>query len=237
MAHDSDLWVFPGGTFDGASLAVGRPAARRAEAGAGASSAPAGSAQRHPATHVTLVLLPPRSSVEQLGNVGGMAPGLLSAGLGGVSAAQTYLDIGQGNRVFDSLYDAELSPLRVAVNRVREWSGVLARAESAPAEISPGLLGSSLRRAGVLVTASPSLGEAATLAVDEAGQIPSAVVSDRRGDMGAPPPLPRGEVGGAPGLAVQVRGLSGAASSALKFGARRLLPCQGWSRSCAETTS
>ena len=29
----------------------------------------------------------------------------MSAGLGTVPAEQTYLDIGQGNRVFDSLYD------------------------------------------------------------------------------------------------------------------------------------
>ena len=37
-----------------------------------------------------------------------MSPGLLSAGLGSVPAEQTYLDITQGNRVFDSLYDSEL---------------------------------------------------------------------------------------------------------------------------------
>ena len=37
-----------------------------------------------------------------------MSPGLMSAGLGAVPAEQTYLDITQGNRVFDSLYDAEL---------------------------------------------------------------------------------------------------------------------------------
>ncbi len=120
---------------------------------------------------MVLVLLPSRSSVEQLGNVAAIAPGLLSAGLGGVSATQTYLDIGQGNRVFDSLYGADLSPLTVATNRVLGWSGVLARAESAPAEISPGLLASSLKRAGVQVAASPSSGEAAILSADEAGQI------------------------------------------------------------------
>jgi len=37
-----------------------------------------------------------------------MAVGLLSAGMGSVPAEQTYLDISQGNRVFDSLYDEPL---------------------------------------------------------------------------------------------------------------------------------
>jgi hypothetical protein len=74
----------------------------------------------------------------------------MSAGLGSVPAAQTYLDIGQGNRVFDSLYDADLPP------RVR--GGVCAsprpprevdeRAESAPADIDPGLLAATLAAAG-----------------------------------------------------------------------------------------
>ncbi len=34
----------------------------------------------------------------------------MSAGLGTVPPEQTYLDIGQGNRVFDSLYDTDLPP-------------------------------------------------------------------------------------------------------------------------------
>ena len=35
----------------------------------------------------------------------------MSAGLGTVPAEQTYLDISQGNRVFDSLYDSDLPQL------------------------------------------------------------------------------------------------------------------------------
>jgi hypothetical protein len=67
----------------------------------------------------------------------GMSPGLMSAGLGLVPAGQTYLDIGQGNRIFDSLYDDDLPP------------ALLRRAESAPAEIVPGLLARTLARAGM----------------------------------------------------------------------------------------
>jgi hypothetical protein len=80
----------------------------------------------------------------------GFSPGLMSPGLGTVPAAQTYLDIGQGNRVFDSLYDAELSPLPPKSSGGRRpcfpWiEEVDARAESAPADIEPRLLAKTLR--------------------------------------------------------------------------------------------
>jgi hypothetical protein len=71
----------------------------------------------------------------------------MSAGLGTVPAEQTYLDVSQGNRVFDSLYDGPLPELEG--DRTRWWRQVVERAESAPAEIVPGLLGSTLARAGV----------------------------------------------------------------------------------------
>ena len=77
-----------------------------------------------------------------------MSPGLMSAGLGAVSAEQTYLDVTQGNRVFDSLYGSELPRARVALNRPVRDAAVVRRAESAPAEIVPGLLASTLAAAG-----------------------------------------------------------------------------------------
>ena len=65
----------------------------------------------------------------------------MSAGLGTVPPEQTYLDIGQGNRVFDSLYDARpAAELRRATARAG-GEAVGERAESAPADIVPGLLG------------------------------------------------------------------------------------------------
>ena len=90
-----------------------------------------------------------------------MSPGLMSAGLGSVPAEQTYLDVGQGNRVFDSLYDAELpAGSRVPLlDRDRSRK----RAESAPAEIVPGLLTSALRADGMAT--SPSRGRARALSV------------------------------------------------------------------------
>ena len=72
----------------------------------------------------------------------------MSAGLGSVPAEQTYLDITQGNRVFDSLYGSELPRARVPLDRPIEGGALVERAESAPAEIVPGLLASTLGVAG-----------------------------------------------------------------------------------------
>jgi hypothetical protein len=81
----------------------------------------------------------------------------MSAGLGAVPAAQTYLDVSQGNRVFDSLYDEQL-PRRLGGGMCgpRYSRAVVERAESAPAEIVPGLLAKTLaehgERCGVVST-------------------------------------------------------------------------------------
>jgi hypothetical protein len=77
-----------------------------------------------------------------------MSPGLMSAGLGAVPAEQTYLDLTQGNRVFDSLYGSELPRVRVPLDRPIGDGAVVRRAESAPAEIVPGLLAETLAAAG-----------------------------------------------------------------------------------------
>jgi hypothetical protein len=99
------------------------------------------------AARVTVVWLPQGTGVEKLARVG-MSPGLMSAGLGSVAAEQTDLDITQGNRVFNSLYDGRLPRLAVPIDRPVTDPAVLERAESAPAEIEPGLLASTLAQAG-----------------------------------------------------------------------------------------
>ena len=88
--------------------------------------------------------MPPGTTVAELA-AAGFAPGIMSAGLGTVPAEQTYLDVGQGNRVFDSLYDQPLPEHRG--DAARWWREVVERAESAPADIVPGLLASTLRKA------------------------------------------------------------------------------------------
>ena len=85
-------------------------------------------------------MLPPDTTVAELA-AAGFSPGLMSAGLGTVPSEQTYLDIGQGNRIFDSLYDEPL-PGRGG-DRGRMEAGGERAAESAPADIVPGLLAST----------------------------------------------------------------------------------------------
>lgn len=94
---------------------------------------------------MTLAWLPEATTVPQLA-AAGLSPALLSAGLGAVPAAQTYLDVSQGNRVFGSLYR---EPLPERAGNPGWWREVVERAESAPAEIVPGLLGATLREAGL----------------------------------------------------------------------------------------
>lgn len=97
---------------------------------------------------MTVALLPKGTTVEQLAKLG-LSPGLMSAGLGSVPAEQTYLDISQGNRVFDSLYDTEL-PRDVGggICGPAYSKAVVERAETAPAEIVPGLLAATLAKHG-----------------------------------------------------------------------------------------
>jgi hypothetical protein len=75
----------------------------------------------------------------------------MSAGLGSVPAEQTYLDISQGNRVFDSLYDSDLPPLNSKNECPAWWRTAVKRAESAPADIVPGLLTSTLEASGMQI--------------------------------------------------------------------------------------
>jgi hypothetical protein len=93
-----------------------------------------------------LAFVPSSTSVAELA-AAGFSPGLMSAGLGTVTPEQTYLDIGAGNRVFDSLYDHELPPMprRGCGGWVEEAEE---RAESAPDEIEPGLLRQVVRGNG-----------------------------------------------------------------------------------------
>ena len=100
----------------------------------------------------------------------GLSPGVMSAGLGAVPAEQTYLDITQGNRVFDSLYDDDLVPARVPLDRPIRNRALIERAESAPAQIVPGLLAETLRGAG------------RSLAVRDADATELARLAGRRGD-------------------------------------------------------
>jgi hypothetical protein len=125
--------------------------------GSGSPSDDPGAAQRG-TIHVTIAVVPERTSVGELSKVPGMGVGIMSAGIGNVPAAQTYLDMGQGARVPGSLYDRPLPRLTLRGSEGRglrvpesQWRDVRRRAASAPADIVPGLLGATLARADVAV--------------------------------------------------------------------------------------
>ncbi len=99
-----------------------------------------------------LLFVPSSTTVGELAATG-FSPGLMSAGLGTVTPEQTYLDIGAGNRVFNSLYDHDLPPMprRDCLGWFEEAQE---RAATAPDEIEPGLLVEALRQGAVSVFAN-----------------------------------------------------------------------------------
>lgn len=155
------------------ALACGAPGA--SAQGGGADAPGEGAANGAPpdasGASVTVAILPRGTEPEDLGAVEGISPGLLSAGLSGVSATQTFLDISAGNRLFTSLYPGD-DPLVIrAEKRVRDWDEIVARAEGAPAEIVPGLLASALAENGVRSSADALLVTPALIAADTEGRI------------------------------------------------------------------
>jgi hypothetical protein len=105
----------------------------------------------HP--YVLLLWLPPTTTVAELADAG-FSPGLMSAGLGTVPPGQTYLDVTQGDRVFDSLYGEALPPEPPLGDRAAcaDWfEAANRRAAGAPAEIDPNLLGLELHLHGIAV--------------------------------------------------------------------------------------
>jgi hypothetical protein len=101
----------------------------------------------------------------------------MSRGIGHVPSEQTYLDISQGNRVDNSLYDGRLPsisvirPLRQERWRILEWRQILDRAASAPANIVPGSLGSALFDGDVGSRVDPRFVAGALIAVDRDGMV------------------------------------------------------------------
>jgi hypothetical protein len=108
----------------------------------------------------------------------GMAVALLSPTTGGYSQGQTTLDLGQGSRISMRLYDGDDPPLRLQPEgrggRLQAWPRAVERADDAPGDVVPGLLGETVKRAGGQVAYAGVAGgpqvEAAA-AADEAGRI------------------------------------------------------------------
>jgi hypothetical protein len=138
-----------------------------------AGTAPTARAEAHPEGRVVIAVLPYGASVKAIGAVGGISPGVMSAGLGSVPPAQSFLDIGQGNRVNERLYDGDVLPLYVRKGRIGPgtWDRIRQRAEDAPADVVPGLLASTLEDAGFTVTTETPDGLAPLIAANRDGDI------------------------------------------------------------------
>ena len=117
-------------------------------------------------------MLPRFTEPSDLAGIEGLAPGTMSAGLSTVTASQTYLDIGAGNRVFTSLYPGDEVNVEPEFDtQVPGWDHIVERAEAAPAEIVPGLLASTLQDEGILVRSQQLISTAALIVANRAGQI------------------------------------------------------------------
>ena len=132
-----------------------------------------------------------------------LAPGLVSAGLGSVPITQTFLDISQGNRVSENLYDGRLPGIYLRDGAVPEeiWQQILDRAASPPAKIEPGLLAATVKEAGMPVDAEADTGLATLIAVDRDGRV---ATSDCTGGCGPGLSLVRTDVESLPSLADRV---------------------------------
>jgi hypothetical protein len=148
----------------------------------GVGTTPAGSSTdpRAAPPVVTIAIVPKGTTPAQLARVNGVGVGLMSAGIGRVPPAQTLIDIGQGARINPSLYDQSLPaiharrgvrgrPLRIPP---RIWEPVRRRAADAPADLVPGLLGTTLATRQVPVHVGASAGAATAMVADERGRVP-----------------------------------------------------------------
>ena len=95
----------------------------------------------------------------------------MNPGLGEVSAQQTWLDVSQGARAFDSSYDTPLDRVFAAGESTVGWEKAVKRAHSTEATLVPGLFASVLGAHGLQATAAESAGSAALSVVRRDGEL------------------------------------------------------------------
>ncbi len=144
---------------------------------------PVAPAQAQPAPRAAIVFWPgpqPLSkppAIERLAQAPGLSAfGFMSAIQGSYTPEQTFLDMSAGARTTTSLYDGEVpTDLRLAPDgRMSSWQAIAERAGTAPADVVPGLLASSVREAGGHVGyAGPrtSRNREAAVAADRSGRV------------------------------------------------------------------
>ena len=136
--------------------------------------------------HVLLAFVPAADDaalLERMERIG--AVGVTSPTVGGYDPRQMFLDISQGARVSTRVYDDEIPSLRLLPNgRIAGWPAAVKRAEDAPGDIVPGLLGQAVQDAGgrtaYVGVKGLSHDEAATVA-DRSGFVDTIDLGDVRG--------------------------------------------------------
>jgi hypothetical protein len=111
--------------------------------------------------------------------------GVTSPTAGGSAAAQMYLNIGQGTRVSARVYGDDLPSLSLGEDgRIRGWEAAVDRAEGAPGDVVPGLLGETVRRSGGRVAYAGVAGlthEEAAAGADLSGRVDTVSLGSRAG--------------------------------------------------------
>lgn len=128
----------------------------------------------------------------------GMAIGMTSPTVGGFAPRQMGLDMSQGARIPTRLYSKRIGSLRLLDGRLSGWDVAVRRARKAPGDVRPGLLASSVERAGGRVgyvgsATDPGRGSpiGPIVAADQSGRVRAA----RPGDALDVVTLPAGAAG------------------------------------------
>lgn len=131
---------------------------------------------------VTIIVLPQGIVPEDLTGLQHAAIGLMNPGLGDVSAQQTWLDLSQGARAFDTAYDTPLDRVYPSGETAHGWEKVVKRAKSADSTVIPGLMATVLAGNDLNAVATESAGAAALAVARQSGAIARAPLS-----CGGPP--------------------------------------------------
>jgi hypothetical protein len=78
----------------------------------------------------------------------GMAIGMTSPTVGGFKARQMGLDMSQGARIPTRLYSGPIGSLRLRDGHLTGWALAVRRADKAPGDLKPGVLATTIERAG-----------------------------------------------------------------------------------------
>src|SRR5581483_4398019 len=128
------------------------------------------------APRAALLFLPSAHPLAVMAAHPDLSLGLVSPTLGGYKRPQLAIDISQGARISTRAYTRRLAALRLTVrgSRWAGWGAVVRRARDAPGDVVPGLLASTISRAGGSVSYVGVAGaedSEALAAADERGAI------------------------------------------------------------------